>query len=125
MIAIFGSNGYLGKAISSITNLEMIKLTHKCESDDEFFFDLNNYSLDLKKTLFEKISIAIICIGKGNLEYCAQNKQTTWDFNVRDISNLITLLNDAKVKIIYLSSGHMPVFVHDGFGQRFIDQQNI
>ena len=104
MIAIFGSNGYLGKAISSITNLEMIKLTHKCESDDEIFFDLNNYSLDLKKTLFEKISIAIICIGKGNLEYCAQNKQTTWDFNVRDISNLITLLNDAKVKIIYLSS---------------------
>jgi len=104
MIAIFGSNGYLGKAISSVTNLEIIKFTHKCESDDEIFFDLNNYSLNLKKSLFEKISIAIICIGKGNLEYCAQNKQTTWNFNVRDISNLITLLNDLKVKIIYLSS---------------------
>jgi dTDP-4-dehydrorhamnose reductase len=104
MIAIFGSNGYLGKAISSIANLEMLKLTHKCKSDDEIFFNLNNYSPDLKKTLFEKISIAIICIGKGDLEYCAQNKQTTWDFNVRDISNLIALLNEAKVKIIYLSS---------------------
>ena len=67
--------------------------------------DISNIESCRKQIELYKPSVVINCAAKTNLEYCEENKKTTYDTNTLGVINLLHLCKEKNIKFVHVSSG--------------------
>ena len=113
-IAVFGSNGFLGKKICKVMAEAGHEVCGSSVSDDDaeecFKADITD-STDVRK-FFDKHSpdVAVNCAAITDVDWCEEHPEESMKVNFLGVKNLADACRESNAKFIHFSSG----FVFDG-----------
>ncbi|MDD2751980.1 MAG: sugar nucleotide-binding protein [Candidatus Omnitrophica bacterium] len=109
---IFGASGFVGKPLwERVKEKKFPALGTTYGENSEEFLNFNLATDNLSQVLPgnflapEDQAVAIILAGIANGDFCFRNKDASYQINVKGTTNLISDLQQAGIKIVYISSG--------------------
>ncbi|MDC0074437.1 sugar nucleotide-binding protein [Alphaproteobacteria bacterium] len=106
-ILVIGSDGFIGKSISSYLKnkkYNIVNTSRKNISGKKIFFDLKD---DINKFKLIKPDSVIICAGITSVDYCKNNPKYSSEVNVFGVKKIIDHFKFKKSQVIYLSTSQV------------------
>ena len=106
-ILIIGSDGFIGKSISSYLKnkkYDILNTSRKNINSEKIFFDLND---DINKLKSIKPDSVIICAGITSVNYCKDNPKYSSEVNILGIKKIIDHFKIKNSQVIYLSTSQV------------------